>query len=50
MDPEQFAADLPYMAHGREVGEALTQLDPSRQIQDVYSGIRSRKLEQITSA
>ena len=44
MDPEQFAADLPYMAHGREVGEALTQLDPSRQIQDVYSGIRSRKL------
>ena len=44
MDPAQFAADLPYMAHGREVGEALTQLDPSRQIQDVYSDIRNRKL------
>ena len=30
MDPEQFAADLPYMVSWRE-GEALTQLDPSRQ-------------------
>lgn len=45
MDSDQFAKELPYMNHGKQVKEALFALDPNRSTNEVYKDIRSRKFD-----